>query len=207
MMSMALLAAGLSVGVASPAAAQSNYCGVVDSGSDKVATGYWYTAENGRRYCRQIGSAANYVCMDSDGRLPTTTRQRPVEYRSRSWVTYTFVEVIKRPVPDASSFKPSGTYDPYAVNVGSLSRPVWQSSGARPTPEEQAAWDAQFSPEIVAIYDDDVTNSLYSEAPSELPTMTDWTYRQRTVSVPGGNYETRTRTNRDHRDQPYPQHQ
>ena len=43
----------------------SNYCGVVATGSGdgKVATGYWCTAENGRRYCRQIVDSANYVCM------------------------------------------------------------------------------------------------------------------------------------------------
>ena len=43
-------------------------------------------------------------------------------------------------------------YDPYAVNVGSLSRPIWQSSGARPTVEEQANWDAQFNPELTQVF-------------------------------------------------------
>ena len=195
LVSLVLVSLVIVLGSAQTAAATGNYCGVVASTSgEQVATGYWYTAENGRRYCREIGDPAIFVCMDANGRLPTTTSQRTVVYSVRSLVTYTFDEVIKRPVPDASPFKPSGTYDPYAVNVGSLSRPVWQSSGARPTPEEQAAWDAQFSPEIVAIYDDDAMNGLYTEPPPGLPTMDGWTYRRRQVTVPGGTYETRTRT-------------
>ena len=65
-MRVLLAGAPLAVGFAAPALADtSNYCGVVATGSGdgKVATGYWYTAENGRRYCRQIVDSANYVCM------------------------------------------------------------------------------------------------------------------------------------------------
>ena len=103
------------------------YCGIIESTTgDKVATGFFYTDEGGRQYCSQIHDPANYVCMTSDGQLPTRTETTTQTILRRSEVVYTFRHVVWRVVPDSSTFKPSGRYDPYAENIGSLSRPVWQ---------------------------------------------------------------------------------
>ena len=93
----------------SPATAEdtSNYCAEVDTddGTGTVATGFWYTDENGRRYCRQIPVPANYVCL-VDGRLPTvtTTISRTTQVWRRAEITYTFDHVIRRPRPAYGSY-------------------------------------------------------------------------------------------------------
>ena len=128
------LAAAVGAGVfVLPAAAQdtSNYCGVVASISgEQVATGYWYTESDGSHYCRPIGDSASYVCLDADGRLPTRTEQRDVEYREYETVTHTFYEVVERPAPFYfSSFL-------------------------------QDAWTARFTPEIVAVYETEAGEAI-----------------------------------------------
>ena len=124
------------------------YCGIIESTTgDKVATGFFYTDEGGRQYCSQIHDPANYVCMTSDGQLPTRTETTTQTILRRSEVVYTFRNVVWRAVPHYSSFKPDGPRREIDPGVGSN---YWVGSNS--TPEQQAAWDAQFNPELVQTF-------------------------------------------------------
>ena len=161
-------AAGLAV-FPDAVVAQGSYCGVVAAGPgdhSHVATGYWYTAENGERYCRPINDASHYVCMDEHGRLPTRTVERTVIPRVRGTATYTFDEVTWRPGP------------------------TYYSSARR------AEWEARHGIELVALYPPDRTvPALPADAVDRMWVRGDgWMMRRRSVTVPWGPYRDGTPT-------------
>ena len=125
----------------------SNYCAVVDTAAGahpQVATGYWYTDESGRRYCREIQDSASYVCM-ANGQLPTESKTitREVDVWQLELVTYTFFYVTMRPRPGGGSFA------------------------------DDAQWHAQFEPELYRLYQPDAPSvPTLSEIQMERPGWT-----------------------------------
>ena len=142
--------------------AQDSYCGVVAVSSgdhSHVATGYWYTAENGKRYCRPIDDANHYVCVDEHGQLPTRTVETTVIPRVRGTATYTFDEVTRRPAP---------TYYSEANRV---------------------EWQARLGIELVTLYrPGQMVPDLPLGAVNMMWTRGGWMMRRRMVTVPDGAY-------------------
>ena len=128
----ALLLGALSIPIGALArTGNSSYCAVVESTSGRtVATGFIYTSENGREYCREIPDVDNYVCLDTDGQLPTRTETVTETNFRRTTVTYTLRHIVWREVPSYGSFN----HDDHA------------------SAEEQAEWDAQYTPELSKIF-------------------------------------------------------